>query len=181
MDFQLTDGERVLWQGAPGQGIRFQAQDLFAIPFAAVWLGIILSAFLAGSNSPTVADPGFNFILPFFLLIGLYMLAGRFLLDMFSRARTQYALTNRRAIIETGLFRRSTRSISLVAAQEIRLSEGRGGRGTIEFGGGSPFGFMPRGWPGMGRYVAPAFENVDNASSIYSTILAAQRDAQGTR
>jgi hypothetical protein len=179
MNFQLTSGERVLWQGAPGQGIRFQAQDWFAIPFAAVWLAVI---FTAVSATPASArDPGFYLIPPLFLLIGLYMLVGRFILDMLSRAKTEYALTNRRAIIETGLFRRSTRSINLAAAPEIRLSEGRSGRGTIEFGSGSPFGFMPRGWPGMSRHLSPAFENIENASSIYSTVLDAQRDAQSAR
>lgn len=179
MDLQLTSGERVLWEGAPGQGIRFQAQDWFAIPFAAVWLTITSMAFFATAHS--ARDPGFYFIAPLFVFIGVYMLVGRFIVDMFSRAKTEYALTNRRAIIETGLFRRSTRSINLAAAPEIRLAEGRSGRGTIEFGTGSPFGSMPRGWPGMSRYQSPAFENIDNASSIYSTVLDAQRDAQNAR
>ena len=181
MDFRLTLGERVLWRGAPRQGFRFQAQDWFAVPFAAVWLGLVLSFFFAGEAAPE-SDPAANFVLPFFLLVGVWMLAGRFIADMLGRSRTEYVLTNRRAIIEGGVFRRSMRSVNLAAAAEIRLQHGRNGQGTIEFGNGSTFGMMlPRGWPGAAQYMPPAFELIDNVESVYATVLDAQRDAQLNR
>jgi hypothetical protein len=181
MDFQLTSGERVIWRGAPGQGLRLHAQDWFAIPFAVVWLGIILSVFIASPQDASGTDPAPYFILPFFLLIGVYILVGRFVIDMAARSRTEYALTNHRAIIESGVFRKSIRSVNLAAAPEIRLREGRGGRGTIEFSSGSPFAMVPRGWPGMSQYLPPAFDRIEDAASVYRMIIDAQRGAQSAR
>jgi hypothetical protein len=178
MDLQLTSGERVIWQGSPGKGLRFQAQDWFAVPFAAVWLGIIFSVFVTAPQKSGTDNGGFEFVLPFFILIGVYMLAGRFVIDMIARSRTEYALTNRRAIIESGFFGRSTRSVNLAAAPEIRLRQGGSGRGTIEFGSGSPFAMMPRSWPGTRQYLPPAFEMIEDAGSVYRLILDAQRQAQ---
>jgi hypothetical protein len=178
MDLQLTSGERVIWQGSPGRGLRFQAQDWFAVPFAALWLGLILSFFVRAPKQTTPDGAPFDFILPFFILIGVYMLVGRFVIDMIVRSRTEYALTNRRAIIESGIFSKSTRSVNLAAAPEIRLRERGGGRGTIEFGGGSPFAMMPRSWPGTSQYMPPAFEMIDGAASVYRLILDAQRQSQ---
>lgn len=179
MDFSLTSGERVLWRGAPGRGLRLQMQDWFAVPFAAIWLGLVLSFFFVGEAGQGADDPSFNFILPFFILIGVWMLVGRFIVDMIVRSRTEYVLTDRRAVIEAGLMRRSTRSVNLSATPEIRLQEGRNGRGTIEFGSGSPFGMMfPRGWPGVAQHISPAFELIDDAQSVYAMIITAQREAQ---
>lgn len=182
MDFQLMSGERVIWRGSPAQGIRFQAQDLFIVPFAIIWLTIAGSAFwLPNSDGTQTNDPAEYIILPFFLLIGLYILVGRFLGDMLSRSRTEYALTNRRAIVESGIFRRNTRSINLAATPEIRFRQGRGGRGTIEFGGGSPFAFVPRNWPGSAQFMPPAFDGIEDADNVYRLVLDAQREAQSER
>jgi len=162
--------------------VRFRAQDWFAVPFAAVWLGIVIRIFFVGDDSARNTDPSGNFILPFFLLIGVWILFGRFITDMLARSRTEYTLTNRRAIIEGGLFRRSTRSVNLAAAPEIRMKEGGNGRGTIEFSSGSPSGMMfPRGWPGAGQYLPPAFELIENAASVYAMVLDAQHEAQSSR
>ena len=179
MDFQLLSGERIIWRGEPSQGIRFHAQDWFVIPFSLLWLGLVLTIFTSTPADAAGSDPAFGFILPFFIIIGLWMLCGRFLVDMLLRNGTEYALTNRRAIIEGGLVRRSTRSINLAAAPEIRLQESGNGRGTIEFGNSPGFPFMMyRGWPGASRFQAPAFELIDDAKSVYAMILDAQQHAQ---
>ncbi|HKP33561.1 MAG TPA: PH domain-containing protein, partial [Sphingomicrobium sp.] len=132
-------------------------------------------------NDSTPDDPGVYFVLPFFLIIGIYMLVGRYIVDMLVRGHTEYALTNQRAIIESGLFRRSTRSVNLAAAPEMSFNEGRNGRGTIEFGPTSPFSAVGRNWAGGSRVVSPAFENIDNADSVYAQVLSAQREAQSAR
>lgn len=91
-------------------------------------------------------------------------------------------LTDRRAIIESGLFRSSVRSVSLAALAEIRIRENRKGRGTIQFGsGGGPFAMVPRNWPGAGQFASPAFDGIDDARQVYDIAIKAQRQAQGGR
>src|SRR5688572_214206 len=149
MEIDAASGERITWRGQPAQGIRFTPQDVFAIPLAAVWtLGAIV-VLLLGMTGAVTDFPSANFvILPLFLLFGLYILVGRFLVDRAARRRTHYYLTNRRAVIESGLPRPSRRSVSLAAVPEIRFSGGRKGRGTIHFGSPGMFAIMPPSWPG---------------------------------
>src|SRR4051794_35043330 len=114
MAIDIAPGERILWQGQPVQGIRFAPQDAFAVPFAAFWLLIVLAIFLVTlTGQATNVDPLTYVILPIFLLVGLYMLVGRFLVDRMARRRTHYYLTDKRALIESGLVRASRRSVSL--------------------------------------------------------------------
>lgn len=107
------------------------------------------------------------------------MAVGRFFVDIVVRRNTSYILTNRRAIVESGLFRKGMRSINLAATSEINFRPGRNGRGTIEFGSSAgPFGMLPRSWPGAGRFLAPAFDGVEDGQHVYDLILKAQRDSQ---
>jgi PH (Pleckstrin Homology) domain-containing protein len=182
MEFQLASGERLLWRGAPAPGVRFHAYDLFLIPFGIFWLFMVLAIFgVLAFGEQTETDPVAYVMLPFFLLIGVYFVFGRFLTDMIMRGRTEYALTSRRAVIESGYWRKTTRSVNLAAVAEIRFNERRGGRGTIEFGSGSPFPFVPRGWPGAGQFMSPAFDGIDDARHVFELALTAQRDALQSR
>lgn len=174
-------GERILWRGEPAGGIRFVAADLFAIPFAALWLALVSGAFVSDPAPAANNDPAGDFILPVFIAIGVYILVGRFFVDMLIRSRSEYVLTDRRAVIESGLLFRSKRSANLAATPEIRLRGGTRGRGSVEFGSGSPFAMMPRSWPGMSRYLPPAFEMIDDAESVYTLALDAQHRAQSAR
>ena len=38
----LESGERVLWTGQPGQGIRFRRADRWAVPFTLLWMGFFV-------------------------------------------------------------------------------------------------------------------------------------------
>lgn len=176
MDIQLGGGERIIWQGAPTPGVHFVPQDIFAIPFAFVWLAIVLSGLIMTSgNQAAHADPMAFVVLPIFVLVGCYMLFGRFIVDMIARRKTHYLLTDRRAVITGGLFGTQLRSINLAATSEIRLRERRNGRGTITFGSGSGmFGTMPRSWPGASQFLAPAFDGIEDARRVYDLALKAQ-------
>lgn len=183
MALDLGPDERVIWQGRPAQGLRFTPQDVFAVPFSAFWLLIVLTVFgLILTGGAKRVDPIAYVILPAFIAVGLYMLVGRFVVDSAARRRTSYYLTNRRAVIEAGLFRATIRSVSLAALPEIKFRTGRKGRGTIQFG--SPagmFGLMPSSWPGARQYLPPTFEGVDDGQSVFQLALSAQRDAQAGR
>lgn len=181
MTFRSGPGERILWQGQPAQGLRFTAYDIFAIPFALFWLAIPTGGLVALLLSDRPVDPVFLIVMPAFLLIGLYMLAGRFLVDLVTRKRTRYVLTNQRAIIEGGLFRSNHRSINLVAVPELRLRRGRAGRGTIQFGTSGAFGFgIPPGWPGASQFLPPAFDGIEQAEQVYELALRAQQEGRAS-
>jgi hypothetical protein len=111
-----------------------------------------------------------------FVLIGLYLLAGRFFADSYQRSQTYYGLTERRALILSGIFVRELRAISLQNLNEISLTERSGGSGDIQFGQPNPLYAMWRGtaWPGMDKRLVPAFELIDNVRSVYDLIQKAQ-------
>lgn len=179
MNIPMMPGERLIWKGKPAQGFRFTPQDIFAIPFALFWLFMVLATlvFLPGEEAPGTG-PIVYAILPLFVLIGLYMLIGRFLIDRMMRRRTSYFLTNQRAVIESGLFGSTRRSVNLAAVAEVRFRQGRRGKGTLQFGGSGPFGMMPTGWPGASQFLPPAFDGIEDAARVYDLVISAQRDAR---
>jgi hypothetical protein len=69
-----------------------------------------------------------------FIGTGIYFLAGRYLTDWLYRSRLIYGFTDRRAIIASGVFRRSVQSIDLSSLSGLKLEEHGDGSGTITFG-----------------------------------------------
>lgn len=142
------------------------------VPFSIFWLGIVLSiSLMTATGDIHNVDPMTYVILPVFVAVGLYMLVGRFLVDIYARRHTEYVLTDQRAIIASGIIRSTTRSVNLAAAAEIRYRQGRRGRGTIEFGSGGMFGMLPRSWPGASQFMPPAFDGIEDASRVYDLAL----------
>jgi len=173
----LIPGERLLWAGRPKQGLLLRGEDAFLIPLALLWTFIMLPNLLA---SETVRIDPFSLL---FLIIGLYLLIGRFLVDAWLRSRTYYAVTDRQAIIVSQWPLPGMRSVSLRTLSDLKLTMRRGGRGTIELGRprkSSIFG--PRGsralaYPGTNDYLPPAFESISNAREVYDLIVQAQQHA----
>jgi len=179
MTIDLAPGERIIWQGQPTQGFRLAPQDAFAVPFAAFWLFMVsMMLLLAFTGEMKEVDPLAYVIMPVFLIIGLYMLFGRFVVDRAARRRIHYYLTTERAVIEGGMFRPSRRSVSLAAAPEIRFRGRRSGRGTVQFGSANMFGMMPPSWPGASQFLPPAFDDIEDAERIYNLALTTQRSLQ---
>jgi hypothetical protein len=174
---ELTAAERVLWVGQPVQGIRFRGSDVMMIPFSLLWGGFVV--FWEFSVLRTGA-PVFLALwgMPF-VLIGVYVIAGRFFVDARARSQTVYALTDRRVLILTGLFSRTTRSLDLRTLPEISLNEFARGTGTITFG--SPAVRNLWGWPIGQAGAASAFEFVDGPRRVYEQIRAAQSAALAAR
>jgi len=195
---ELEAGESLLWSGQPRKGIVFRGSDALLIPFSVMWGGfaifwetMVLQARKVGSRIPVF------FVLwgiPF-VLVGLYLMFGRFVFEARRREHTCYGVTDRRVIIVTGLFdrqltpsfgtlialasglgRRKVKSLDLRTITDISMTEQSDGSGTITFGAQPQLSYLAgTGWPGVGNSSAPSFDLVENVKSIHEMIRSAQR------
>ena len=175
----LSINERVVWSGAPRQGLMLRASDLLMIPFSLMWGGfaVFWEYSVFSSDAPLL----FRLWGIPFVLVGLYMVAGRFLVEAWQRAYTDYAVTDERIIIRSGIFRRRMKSLNLRAMGEFSLTENGKGEGTIAFGV-SPAGTVFSGlasWPGVEEL--PRFDTIAEARKVYEIIRNAHSAAHHTR
>lgn len=184
MDFETTQRiqpelgatERLLWAGRPVQGLVLRKADLFMIPFSLLWGGFAI--FWEYSAWSTGAPLFFLlFGLPF-VLMGVYLIVGRFFVDAYIRGRTYYAVSDERALILKEAFGRNLKSIDLANIADISLSERGIDGGLIIFGPAEPLiGQAGSAWPGRSQGATPSFELGSGAHNAYEIIRAAQRDA----
>jgi hypothetical protein len=174
---ELNPGERIIWSGQPQQGLMLRPADIFMIPFSLMWGGFaIFWEFGVVSSGAPLFFMAWG--IPF-VLVGLYIIVGRFFVDSAQRSKTYYALTNERAIIIAGLFNQNTKSLDLKKLPEINISTKGNGKGTITFGASHPMAWMyaGSGFPNMGRYqIAPSFEMIDDARTVYQHIKRLQKE-----
>jgi hypothetical protein len=173
---ELNRGERIVWSGQPQQGLVLRAGDIFMIPFSLLWGGFAFfwEFTVTRSGAPTLFT---LWGIPF-VLMGLYIIVGRFFFDMAQRRKTYYALTNERAIIISGLLGQNTKTLDLKKLPEINISTKNNGSGTITFGASHPLAWLysGSGFPNMGRYnIAPSFDMIDDARTVYQHIKSLQR------
>jgi len=167
----LDSKESLLWTGKPKLGIVFRTYDFFMIPFSVFWCAFaVFWVILASQGSWIFALFGLPFV-----IIGLFFVFGRFMIDAKQRQNTVYGLTENRIIIKSGIFSKSIKSLNIRTLSDIELSEKGGGIGTISLGPKNPF--MPWGdgmgwWPGMKS--SPKFEMITNARKVYNQIIAIQ-------
>lgn len=175
LDSQLSPGERLLWSGQPRQGIFLRASDALVIPFSLLWCGFAVF----WQWSVLSADAPFFFKLwgiPF-VLVGLYMVVGRFFVESKQRTKTYYGVTNERVIIVSGIFNKQVKSLNLKTLSDISLIEKSDRSGTITLGSdvdpqGQNFQFSGRSQP-----APPSFDSIQNAKNVYEIIRSAQRSA----
>lgn len=176
---ELSPGEQVVWHGQPRQGIVVRGSDALMIPFSLLWTGFavfwVLKAAQLGAPLPFVLF-GVSFV-----LVGAYVVIGRFLVEAKQREKTFYALTPSRIIIASGVFSRTVKSLPLKTLSEISLSERSNGIGTITFGGAHPMASMFSGmasWPGVESFLGPRFDLVSEARTVYEKVRQAQAAAK---
>ena len=175
---QLDPSERVLWAGQPQQGVMLRGSDAFMIPFSLLWGGF---AFYWEWSVLQSDAPGFFVLwgIPF-VVMGIYIIVGRFFVDAWQRSKTHYAVTSERIMIVDGLFKTTVRSAQLSGLTEMALSEQLGGMGTIAFGPSNlPAMFRTlSGWPGMRAQMGLQFDMVPEAKGVLDLIRSTQRSAR---
>ena len=168
---KIQPDEKLIWNGYPRKGLMFTANDFKMVPFSLLWCGFAIfweHGVLTSSNEKT------PFFFPIFggvfVLIGLYMVVGRFFYDSIRRDNTIYGLTNKRCIIISGVFGKTTTSVPLKSMPEIQVTGESDGAGTIILGSGNPM--SNSGWPNSrsGNNV-PAFECIEDVYKVEKYIL----------
>jgi hypothetical protein len=172
---ELDPGEQLLWHGQPKQGLLLRSSDILMIPFSLLWGGF---AIFWESAAITNGAP-FFFVLwgiPF-MLVGLYVIVGRFFVEAAQRSRTYYAVTDERIIILSGIMNRNVKTLNLRSLSDINLTLRSDGRGTITFGPAHPMSWWYAGtwWPRSGKYATPGFEMIEDARAVYVQIRQAQK------
>jgi hypothetical protein len=175
---ELGADERLLWSGRPRQGVLLRASDLGMIPFSLLWGGfsIVWEVTAIVNGAPLFFKLGGLL----FILLGLYLIVGRFWLDARRRAKTYYGITNKRVIIIAGLFRRSVNWWLVDVLKDVSVTVWSDGTGTVTLGRRNLWNMWMGGRdsPPTGLNVPPMLDLIDDARAVYETIRNAQREAK---
>jgi len=137
---ELLNGESILWSGKPETSVIFSRSDIFLVPFSLMWGGFALFwEFLAlgfykptnPANRPPIIFPLFG--IPF-VLIGLYMIFGRFIYKYLKKKSTYYAVTDKRVLSLSTLGQKSVQAMDISRIPSVNKSVGRNGIGILVFG-----------------------------------------------
>lgn len=140
LDKELLNDEQILWKGQPERSVIFTSGDVFYIPFSIFWCGFAIF----WENGVMIARAPFFFKLwgiPF-VLVGLYMVFGRFIYKSLKKKYTYYVITNQRVIVLTNLFHKVLQAEFIDRIPCINKSVRSSGVGTIKFGSSSFLGGM---------------------------------------
>jgi len=123
----LDPGETILWQGAPVPGLRLSGGlglSAFGFVFTAFSAFRIAMASGLGAGTGLIGAVFPLFGVPF-LLVGLYMLVGRFFWAAHVRGATFHTLTDRRAYVATAILgKRALVACDIDGATPLELVEG---------------------------------------------------------
>ena len=174
----LLPAERVIWTGRPSLSRWLSPIDLWLVPFTLMWGG--LAILWEASVLVLARGGGILFALwgvPF-VLIGQYMIWGRFLVRRFRRRHTTYALTDRRVLVLSRRWRGGEQLQASFLSQmpAINLRRRSDGSGTIQFGSApGVFGMSmwaslaDAGWPVAGSLApdVPVFFDIADVAAVY--------------
>lgn len=166
----LFKDERVLWTGQPETSVHLTRADVFLIPFSLLWGGFALfwEISVIAWGAPLI----FPFVGGLFVLMGLYMIFGRFIYKYWKKKKTYYAVTNKRILILTKLWGRNFQTTYINSIPAINKSIRSDGIGTIKFGNPSFMASMYEntgmvffGPPGIKD--VPTFYDIKDANRVY--------------
>jgi hypothetical protein len=180
---ELLPGETIEWTGRPNTSAIFHHEDWLAIPFSLLWGGFAIIWLLGASgiwdiwtNRPNRSFQYFGVIwgTPF-VLVGQYLIWGRFVHHRWKKHRTYYALTSRRAlIVESGLRSRASSSAYFANLSMVDKRVRSNGIGSISFGGPVSSNWQ---WGKGNPFRGPIFEDIDDVDSVYQLVARLQDQA----
>jgi hypothetical protein len=175
LEGELLRGERLVWAGAPNPRIIFHSDDWLLIPFSLLFGGFAIFwewSVLRIPNAQQLASGFFALWGIPFIVVGQYLIWGRFLYEGWLKRRTYYGVTNLRVLIVQEGWRRKASSTYLELLPGIE-KEGQG-TGTLSFGPRLPSfggrGQTLRGWSRVSLGPVPTFADIDDLETVYATI-----------
>jgi hypothetical protein len=170
----LGTGEKLLWSGKPRRGFILRGCDMLLIPFSLISGGGSLFGALISFHSPQI-EFKLNGIVC--VLLGFYLLIGRFFYDAARRKNTVYGLTKDRILIKSGLFSPGVNSIPIVGLKEMELIDQGNGKGNIVLDNDLENSdvFRSMALPGSSKRIAPALESLSDAQKVYELIRNLQK------
>ena len=142
---ELDPGERLLWSGKPRRGFMFHPASLLLVIMILFVFALVGGLILVNNTlhfvkiiehltSGASAQIFFTYLISgFFILLGLVALWG-FVFYPLERRKTVYALTDRRAIIVSGLLKQKAKSFETKMMNFMALTRPVKGKATIIFG-----------------------------------------------
>jgi len=173
---ELASGESILWTGMPSSSVIFHKEDALLIPFSLLWggFGIFWEAAAAGLLGAAQRAQGVSvFAMVWggaFVLIGQYLIWGRFIYSAWKKLRTHYAVTDRRVIVVQDGFSRKAISAFIDTLPTITKEEGQGGFGTLRFANTDSMWSGRQGWgiwDRMSLGSVPTFVDIENVNAVY--------------
>lgn len=176
----LTSGESVLWAGKPNTSGIFHREDIFLVPFSLLWGGFaifweagVLGYWGKASRSGEAWWFGALWGIPF-VVIGQYLIWGRFFYAAWKKTRTFYAVTNRRVLVVQNAWRRLMASAYLDTLPTLIKEGDSNGIGTLRFAPAEPMWSGRRGnwgaWDGMTVGDIPVFRDIEDVGSVYRLV-----------
>ncbi|MBQ4600827.1 MAG: hypothetical protein IJB17_04280 [Oscillospiraceae bacterium] len=165
----ITPGEQILWRGKPEQGNLVTGRDAFMIPFSIVWCGFAVFWFVSVlvSGAPVFFA---LFGIPF-VVMGLYLVFGRFLWTAHMRKQTQYVITNRKIIRKRG----QKIDIQDHTKAAIHVTVHSNGCGTIRIGAEGYYGRQSYDLSGN-PYGVFLIENVAQVARVQQLLYSAREN-----
>ncbi len=118
----VRPGEQLLWWGRPDPSVHFTGADVFLIPFSVLWFGgsvVWVYQVATGEGSLPFALFGVPFV-----VLGLYMMVGRFFFKARRKRQTAYGVTTERILVAVG---DTSLSDSPIRHQPVALKRSRDG------------------------------------------------------
>jgi hypothetical protein len=132
VDISLLPGERVLWEGRPSRHRLFRSTDVLLVPLSLMWC-----AFAVFWESGVLVSGAPIFFVAWgvpFVLFGLYIVAGRFVVRAVSSRRTRYVITDFRVVVHAGWSGNRLTTAYLRALPPPVVTERPDGSGSLAFG-----------------------------------------------
>lgn len=176
---ELLSGESIVWAAKPNANVVFHKEDGFLIPFSLLWGGFaifwemgVMGLGPFGTHTDQPWKFGVIWGVPF-VLVGQYLIWGRFLYAFWKKAHIYYAITNRRVIAVQSAPSRRVASAYLDTLPTLVKSVRSNGIGTVTFAQTEPAWSRQRGW-GTWDPVSvgdvPSFVDVNDADEVYRLV-----------
>jgi hypothetical protein len=176
---ELISNESILWAYQPKAGTVFHRNDLLLIPFSLFWGGFTIFWESLATGFGRIQKTGNNAPAFFalwglgFVLVGQYLIWGRFVYAAWLKKRTHYAVTNRRLIVVQSGFNRRVCSAYIDTLPTIIKEGESNGAGVLRFTPSQPFWYGRQGW-GMWNSMnvsdIPTFMDIDDVDFVYRMV-----------